>query len=237
MKPMIAMLGATALLAGSMAIATTASAQHFFAPSEGSFQGQSYAPAYGAPAYGAQAYGSPAYGAPVYRGGYAAPQASYGQGYPPAPQAYGGQRQYAPPGQPAYAQGYGGQGYGGQGYGPNGPPPAYGAAQTGYGQGYGQDAGPAGDQGYGGERAYAYRRDSADGGGYGDDGYGDDGYAYGRGDDRGYGYRHYHGDRGLHAARSYDEYSGFVAPPISGPEVYGASVSEQSAYYEDCGCR
>ena len=30
---------------------------------------------------------------------------------------------------------------------------------------------------------------------------------------------------------------GFVAPPIWGPEVYGASVSEQRAYYEDCGCR
>ena len=243
MKPMIATLAAASLLAGSLTLATAASAQqHVYGPNQGSYQGQSYAP--------------PAYGGGIVSGYSGA--GSYGQGYGQtygsgAPQAYGGQYPYGAQGQPGYgqqaytrgyndpaaqggyAQGYGApvsaQGYGGgyndpaaqggpgqgaQGYGGGYNDPA---AQGGYGQGYNQSYGPVAAQGNGGQQAYAY-------GGYGGQ----------------YGYRRYHQEHdrsyeGLHAAPRFDEYSGFVAPPIWGPEVYGASVSEQRAYYEDCGCR
>ena len=210
MKPMIATLAAASLLAGSLTLATAASAQqHVYGPNQGSYQGQSYAP--------------PAYGGGIVSGYSGA--GSYGQGYGQtygsgAPQAYGGQYPYGAQGQPGYGQQAYTRGYndpaaqGGYGGGYNDP-----AAQGGYGQGYNQGYGPVAAQGYGGQPAYAY-------GGYGGQ----------------YGYRRHHHEHdrsyeGLHAAPRFDEYSGFVAPPIWGPEVYGASVSEQRAYYEDCGCR
>jgi hypothetical protein len=231
MKPMVATLAAAALLTGLTSFASTASAQRTYNPPGGE------GPVYIADGY-PQAYG----------GGYpqgAPGQAGYGQGYGQGfgqvgAQAYGGWRPQGGPEQTGY----------GQGYDPR-RPPAYGYPQggpqwTGYGQDYGGYDRARLPAGYGDERSYAYgRRGYAYGDGYsggaayggdsGYGGYGDGGYGgYGRGyyRDRRYGH-----ERLLHSAERTDEYSGFVAPPIWGPEVYGSSVGEQRAYYEDCGCR
>lgn len=237
MKSMVATIAAAALLTGVTCFASTASAQHTYNPPGGE------GPAYIA---SGQAYGGGyPQGGPAPAGYGQGSGQGYGQGYGQGgPQAYGGYAQGGPQ-QTGYGQGYDPRRAQAYGYPQGGP------QQTGYGQGYGQGyggAGPAG--GYGDERSYVYnrgRRDDAYGGGYrgaADGGYGggydDGGYAGGGGgySDNAYGrYRDHRHDRRAREREGYDQYTGFVAPPIWGPEVYGSSVSEQRAYYEDCGCR
>jgi len=232
MKPMVVTLAA-ALLTGSMAFATAASAQYAYAPRDGAFQGQVYAPADGAQGYGGG-----------YRGG---DPGGYGQGYGPDrdPRAYDDRYGAGGPGQTGYRQDYGPSGDRGYGGGYGGP------EQTSLGWGYGRDDGARPQGGYGDERSYVYdrnRRDQTYGDGYRGDGgadqggYGDDGGGYYR--EQGYGrayghYRSYGRDRAPYDARGYDEYSGFVAPPIYGAQVYGYGREDRRAYYSErrrCGC-
>jgi hypothetical protein len=250
MKPMGATLTA-AVLAGSIAFATTASAQHVYAPSDGAYRGQAYNPGGGEQTGYGQGYrtgsGPQAYGDRNRQND--AGQRDYGQGYRQGgePQAYRDRTQQGDAGQRGYDQGYRsdlGERADDRGYRDDG------AGRAGYGRGYGADSA----RGFGDERAYARRRDGADRGYAGDYG----GYRYGRGYDGGYGYdrdygygggygygygRDYGYDYDYEAApydsSGYDEYSGFVAPPISGPEVYGYGPEDQRAYYTErrrCGC-